>query len=135
MRNIVTKAILVLALWSSASDAQNKNDDNKIFLAPYLWGTSLNGTSTVGMLPPLDVDASFSDILSNPNFAMSVHTEFHRGPWRFVLDPTYLSLEANIPPLLPGAAGTTMDVTIWLVEAWAGYAFTDNWEVLGGIRY
>lgn len=28
-----------------------------------------------------------------------------------------------------------MEATIWLVEAWAGYAFTDNWEVLAGIRY
>jgi hypothetical protein len=135
MRHKITAAVLILALWSSASVAQNNNDDSKIILAPYLWGTSLNGTSTVGVLPPLDIDASFSDILSNLNFAMSLHTEFHKGPWRFVLDPTYISLEADIPPLIPDASGTTMDITIWLVEAWAGYAFTDNWEVLGGARY
>ena len=135
MRHKITATVLILALWSTTSMAQNKNDDSRIILAPYLWGTSLNGTSTVGSLPPLDIDASFSDILSNLNFAMSVHTEFHRGPWRFVLDPTYISLEADIPPLIPDASGTTMDITIWLVEAWAGYAFTDNWEVLGGIRY
>jgi hypothetical protein len=135
MRNLVATVILVLALWSSASDAQNQNDDNKIILTPYLWGTSLEGTSAVGTLPPLDVDASFSDILSNLNFAMSLHTELHRGPWRFVLDPMYIVLEADIPPLIPNATGTTMDITMWLVEAWAGYAFTDNWEVLGGIRY
>ena len=138
MRQKITAAVLVLAFWSSASVAQNKNDDNKIILAPYLWGTSLNGTSTVGTLPPLDIDASFSDILSNLNFAASLHTEFHMGPWRFVVDPTYISLEADIPPPMPApasATGATMDITIWLVEVWAGYAITDNWEVLGGVRY
>ncbi len=137
MRHTVTAAILILALWSTTSIAQNKNDDSKIILTPYLWGTSLNGTSTVGTLPPLDIDASFGDILSNLNFAMSLHTEYHKGPWRFVLDPTYISLEADIPPPMPApasATGATMDITIWLVEAWAGYAFTENWEVLGGVR-
>ena len=126
-------AILVLATWSSASIAQD--DGNKFILAPYLWGTSLDGTSTVGTLPSLDVDASFSDLLSNLNFGLSLHTEFHTGPWRFALDPTYLSLGIDIPPLLPNQAGPKMDVTVWLVEAWAGYAFTDNWEVLAGLRY
>ncbi len=66
---------------------------------------------------------------------MSLHTEYHKGPWRFVLDPMYISLEADIEPLIPDASGATMDITMWLVEAWAGYAFTENWEVLGGVRY
>jgi hypothetical protein len=74
-------------------------------------------------------------LFSKLNFAASLHTEFHTGPWRFVLDPTYLSLEADIPPLLPNQSGTKMEATIWLVEAWAGYALTNNWEVLAGIRY
>ena len=133
MKQKVIAAILVLAAWSSACIAQD--DGNKFILAPYLWGTSLEGTSTVGGLPPLDVDASFSDLFSKLNFGLSLHAEFHTGPWRFVLDPTYLSLEADIPPLLPNQSGTKMEATIWLVEAWAGYAFTDNWEVLAGIRY
>jgi hypothetical protein len=79
---------------STAALAQSfDKDSNEIILAPYLWGTAINGTSTVGVLPPLDIDASFSDIFSNLNFAMSLHTEFKRGPWVFVIDPTYISLE------------------------------------------
>jgi len=135
MRQKFIVAVLVLAFWSSASVAQN--DDRKIILAPYLWGTSLDGTSTVGALPPLDIDASFGDILSNLDFAASLHTEFQMGSWRFVVDPMYVSLEVDIPPPIPApnATGATMDVTMWLVEVWAGYAFTDHWEVLGGVRY
>jgi hypothetical protein len=137
MRNKLTVSILILAFWCSTSLAQNSGDENKIILAPYLWGTSLNGTSTVGNLPPLDIDASFSDILSNLNFALSLHTEFHTGPWRIVVDPMYVALEVDVPPLLPlpGATGSNMEVTMWLIEVWGGYEITDGWEAIGGIRY
>ena len=137
MRNKLLAAVVILAFWSSGSVAQKSGNENKIVLAPYLWGTSLNGTSAVGTLPPLDIDASFSDIFSNLNFAASLHTEFHTGPWRIVVDPTYISLEVDVPPPipLPSATGAKLDVTMWLVEVWGGYAFTDNWEVLGGVRY
>jgi len=137
MRSIIRIFFLVLTTWSAVSVAQNSSDENKVILAPYLWGTSLNGTSTIGALPPLDVDASFSDIFGNLNFAMSLHTEFHTGPWRIVVDPTYLSLTIDVPPPVPtpGGTGAEIDVKMWLIEVWGGYAFTDTWEVIGGVRY
>ncbi len=130
--------LFVICMISTVATAQNSSDkDNKIVLTPYLWGTSISGTSTIGMLPPLDIDASFSDLFSNLNFAASVHTEFWVGDWIFVIDPTYLSLEMDIglPPPLPQDSSLAMDVDIWLVEAWIGYRFTENWEAIGGARY
>ncbi len=129
-----------LGVWSSAAMAQSSSDDGRsITLAPYLWGTSIDGTGAVGNLPPLEIDASFGDILSKANFAMSVHTEFRFDDWVFVVDPTYISLEieAALPPEIPVPAGTTLpiEVDIWLVELWAGYRINENWEAIGGLRY
>jgi hypothetical protein len=120
--------------------AQSSNEKSReIILAPYLWGAAIDGTGTVGNLPPLAIDASFSDILSNLNFALSVHTEFRFNDWVFVIDPTYISLEmeAVLPPAVPAPAGTVLpiEVDIWLVELWAGYRLNENWEAIGGLRY
>jgi hypothetical protein len=115
---------------------EDKSDSEwEILFTPYLWGTDLDGTSTVGDLPPLELDASFGDIVSNLNMAASAHTEFHRGKWGFVIDPTYLSLEVDIVTPVPGASSPEADIDIWLVEAWTAYKVTSNWEVLGGARW
>jgi hypothetical protein len=127
--------LAIFSLGSTAASAQSSGGkDHEILLAPYLWGTSINGTSSVGGLPPLDIDASFGDLLSNLNFAMSLHTEFRFDDWVFVIDPTYLSLEmdAALPePTPPG----TVEVDVWMVELWAGYRLNENWEAIGGLRY
>ena len=112
---------------------EDKGDsDWEILITPYLWGTSLQGTSQVGVLPPLDLDASFSDIVDKLNMALALHTEFHRGKWALVLDPMYVSLEADAD-VGPGA---TVDFTadIFLFEAWGAYKLTPNWEILGRAR-
>ena len=86
-----TLVTLVIAAWSASASAQSTSgDDTQWVVSPYLWGTALSGTSTIGVLPPVEIDASFSDILSNLNFAMSLHTEYHNGRWAFVLDPMYV---------------------------------------------
>jgi len=139
-RIIATTALvaLIMAISTSPANAQSSSqDDDGIFFTPYLWMTALSGTSTIGALPPVEIDASFSDIFSNLNFAASIHTEFRKGPWAFVIDPMYVSIEANIDPgvPLPDGANPKMAVDMWFVELWAGYQFADHWEVLGGARY
>jgi len=129
------RAVAIIMLSTSALAQSFDKNSNEIILAPYLWGSAISGTSTVGALPPLDIDASFSDILSNANFAMSLHTEFKGGPWVFVVDPTFISLEMEAAPPIPDVPAGTMDVDIWIVELWGGYQFHDNWEVIGGARY
>jgi hypothetical protein len=137
--NFVRAASLVLAagLLSAGALAQESGGKERtIILAPYLWATGINGTSTVAPLPPLDIDAGFSDILDNANFAMSLHTEFWFDKWGFVIDPTYISLEME-PELPAGVPLTapTIEVDIWIVELWAGYHLNENWDLIGGARY
>jgi hypothetical protein len=128
----------VLSMVSTAASAQSNSEKGReIVLAPYLWGTSIEGTSAVGDLPPLDIDAGFSDLLSNLNFAMSLHTEFRFDDWVFVVDPTYLSLEmdAALPEPAPPGAALDVEVDVWMVELWGGYRLNENWEAIGGLRY
>jgi len=123
---------------STVATAQSSSGkDTKVIFAPYVWAQALSGTSTIGILPPLEIDASFSDLVSNLNFALSIHTEFVVNDWVFVIDPTYVSLEVDVglPAPLPPDASLGMDIDIWLVEAWAGYRLNENWEAIGGARY
>ena len=130
---------ITILLWCATATAQTTDEDSKrILFAPYLWATALNGTSSIGALPPLEIDADFSDLFSNLNFAASLHTEFHNGPWVLVIDPMYVSIEADIAPEevpLPPDSSPMVGVDMWFVEQWGGYRFADNWEVYAGARY
>jgi len=139
--------ILVLCFSTvNAADNDKEGDDRwNIVLTPYLWGVALEGQSAVGPLPPIDVDASFGDILDNLNFAAALHTEFRKGKWNFVIDPFYSNLEIDtptqdvtlppIPPGTPATIGGKIKIKMWLVEGWTSYLVAPGWEVLGGVRW
>ncbi len=110
------------------------DSDWEILLTPYLWAAGLKGTSAVGTLPPLDIDASFSDLFDKLDFAFSLRTEFHRGKWAIVVDPTYLSLTIDAETPLEGVS-PRIKVDIWFVEVWGSYKITPNWEIISGVRW
>ncbi len=131
---VVTLTGLVFAGTAIAGVVRDDKSDSdwEVLLAPYLWGTAIKGTSRVGRLPPVDVDASFSDILSNLNMAFALHTEFHRGKWAFVIDPFWASLEMDAEY---GSAEVEARIDQFILETWGAYKLTPNWEILGGARY
>ena len=129
-------SLVALCLIPTLSSGQTfSGEDKKIYFAPYLWGTAISGSTTLGPFPPADIDASFGDLLENLNFGGSLHTEFIVNDWVFVIDPTFLSLEADLTLPLPNQPTANLEVEIWLVEAWVGYRLNKNWEVIGGARY
>ena len=78
-RGILTMlAVLLLSANVSAGVIREDKGDSdwEVLLAPYLWGSSLKGTAGVGPFPPVDVDASFSDIFENLNMALAVLGSF-----------------------------------------------------------
>ena len=125
---LISTVALTIALITTAHAGVIRDDksesDFEFLFAPYLWGVSLDGDSNGA-----ELDASFSDILSALNVAVSLHTELHHGKWFAVVDPTYLSLEMDVPT--PGLRpNLEADVDIWLVEVWGGYKLFENWSVI-----
>ncbi len=133
LRSVVLSGILI-ATWATPSLAQQDSDGLTIQFTPYLWGLSIDGTTAIAILPPSGIDASFSDILDNANYALSIHTEFEKGPWTFVIDPTVMSLSMDISNPFPPVTGV-IDIDMWFVEAWAGYEIAPDWELLAGVRW
>ncbi len=137
--NFVRRIFIIVAMciFSTAVSAQENGKDREIIFGPYLWATAISGTSTVGTLPPLDMDVGFSDLLDNLNGALSLHTEFRFNDWVFVIDPTFISLtiEEKLPVPPPDGTDLEIDVEIWIVELWTGYRFDEKWEAIGGLRY
>jgi hypothetical protein len=125
--------------------AQAAEDKWSVLLAPYLWGISLEGQGAIAPLPPVDIDASFSDIFDALNFGGSLHTEINKGKWTFVIDPTYLNMEletptmdVTLPPDPPGTPATVsgkIEVEMWFLEGWTSYEVIPDLEILGGIRW
>jgi len=133
---LTVAGVLASALFATANAGVIRDDksdtDWEIILTPYLWGVSMKGDSGPGGTIP--VDASLGDILDALNLALSLHTEFHRGRWAFVIDPTYLDLELDLDIPTPGNK-PNVRVKTWLVEAWGAYKVTNNVEFLAGARY
>ena len=134
MNRFVRFARISIALCLLTGPVIAQGNTPEIRFAPYLWGVSLDGTAAIGAAPPLDIDASFSDILDNANFALALHTEFVQDKWTLTVDPTYMSLTMDVDSAMPPVSGE-IDIDIWFVELWVGYEFVDHWQVLGGARY
>jgi hypothetical protein len=66
----------------------------ELSVTPYLWATALKGDAGVGRTKA-DVDASFSDILSNLNGALMLSIEARKGRFGLLSDTVYAQLEDN----------------------------------------
>jgi len=144
--SLICGALFALSFSVANAEDNGKQSDDRwnIVLSPYLWGISLDGQTAFGGAPPVDIDASFGDILSNLNIGGSLHTEFRKGKWNFVIDPTYLDIEMDTPTATlpfpppdgtPTPIGGTVKAKIWFVEGWTSYLVAPGWEVLGGVRW
>ena len=97
-------SVFALGQFTTVAIAQDapERDSWKFTVAPYLWGASLSGTAaTIPGLPPVDVDASFSDILDNLSFAGMIVGNAQKGRWGVTADLQYISLENSTSDLQP----------------------------------
>jgi hypothetical protein len=88
-------ATTIAVLMSSVALAQAE-DGWEFQIAPYLWMAGMDGD--VGLLPgvpPADVDASFSDILDNLDFAFMLAGEARKGRGGVLGDIVYMDLGAS----------------------------------------
>jgi hypothetical protein len=108
-------AALALGLCAPAKaqdEAAVPRDGWRFGLTPYVWVASLKGDiAAIPGLPPASVDASFSDIIDNADFAFMLAGEARRGRFGIVADMSYLSLSIGGETPGPLFGGADVDST------------------------
>lgn len=102
-------------------------------LAPYLWGSAMEGTTGIGDVTA-EVDLSFGDILDNLEMGFMGMYRGTRDRFSVTVDAIYMGLGATERGRA-GLAKADIDVDQFVLSAGAGYALTEKFVVLGGLRY
>ena len=109
-------------------------------ITPYFWAAGLSGeTSPSGVPVVVSIDADFSDILKNLDFAAMAIVEARNGRYSIFGDLIYTKLSADRATPL-GVLATTVDVTAETFAGLvgAGYSVLDgptgHLDIVGGIR-
>ena len=77
------------------ASAQSAPDEWNVFLAPYLMGAAMSGTTTVRGVE-VDIDLSASDIFSNLQFGAMGIAVAHKGNWGFGTDLVWMALGTTV---------------------------------------
>ena len=107
--------------------------------APYLWAAGIEGTIGEFGLPPVDVDASFGDILENFDIGFMGAGEARYGRFGFAMDLMYIKVSASADTPF-GVLADHIDATSTTFTAFgaAEYRLIDteqgSVDVLGGAR-
>ena len=144
LKQVAGCGLLTLALISAPAAAQSGSGNEWEFrLAPYLFATGMKGD--VGFsdaLPPVNVEASFSDIVDNLDFGFMLFGEARKGRWGIWGDAMYVDLgvETETPfPIVLIYSGIDIDITLKTFAAGGSYSFLDgetgSLDVVAGARY
>ena len=71
-------------------------------IAPYMWATGISGSASVANLPEVPVDVSFSDIISDLDFAALGYVEGRKDRFGFAFDVMYVNLGPPVETECPG---------------------------------
>jgi hypothetical protein len=134
-------ALLALPAAARAQSHTAMDDRWHFFVAPYLWGSGMEGT--VGVTPALavPVNLSFGDALENLDFAFLGRLEGRKNRLGFGLDVSYMNLGVDVVGPVTGRLGLGVDVRSLTTEGvltWravnddAGGSYLD---LLAGARY
>jgi hypothetical protein len=108
-------------------------------ITPYFWAAGLSGETSQFGLPTIDIDASFSDILDNLDFAAMLIGEARNGPYSLFGDLIYTTLSAD-SATPRGVLATSVDVetSTFAGLAGAGYSILEGpsgrLDVVGAVR-
>jgi hypothetical protein len=130
MRKLTTTAALAVLLaapsvWAQTSAYAADDEQWHFAIAPYFWGSGVEGMVSFLGLPEQPVEASFSDVLDNLDFGLLGHFEARKGRWGFGTDLVYLNLGASIladQPIL-GQLDLEADVRQFMGEGFVFYRF------------
>lgn len=97
---VAVVACLALTVHVQAADMQQAEPTEpasewRFTIAPYLWAAGLNGDVGLFGRPPVAVDMSFGDIISDFRFGGMLVTELHNGTWGIFGDVIYVKTKAE----------------------------------------
>jgi len=114
-------------------------------VAPYMWFTGIKGSASVGGLPEVPVEASFSDIFKDLSFALAGHFEGRKNRFGFGTDLMYTDLSSPVAANSPvvGTLGLKAGVKQLFTEGFGLYRVATggpaknpaNLDLLVGVRY
>lgn len=124
---------MVLSLWLCAVASVAHAAEWTHEIAPYVWGSSMQGTVGVGALTA-ETDMSFSDILDNLEFGFMGTYRASTDRYSITVDAIYMGLGATERG--PGGVlKADIDLDQVGLSADFGYALNDRFTVLAGLRY
>jgi hypothetical protein len=143
MRKILLATSLMIGATSLAMANETASDEWEFSATPlFLWGLSVDGSSTIGdTTAPLNLDFS-DDILENMEAVFTLHFEARKSKWVLFSEVQYVELDPSSEisqDSPPASVEDDIDFTNTMVELGVGYAFVETaksrWEVIGGARY
>lgn len=124
-------ALVAIAVVAPRAMAQSSSGDWQFTVAPYLWASGMDGTIRVAGFEQ-DIDASFSDIIDNLDFALMGHFDMRNDRWVLSSDLIFVDLEHK-EDILEGTVTAGLDMTLF--ELAGGYRVSKVVTVLGGVRW
>lgn len=121
-------------------DAAPAIDDGWTYsVTPYFWAAGLSGETSQFNLPVVDIDASFSDIFDNLDFAAMLIGEARNGPYSLFGDLIYTKLSSGAAtPLGIAATSVNVDTSTFAGLAGVGYSVFEGpagrLDVVGAVR-
>lgn len=109
-------------------------------VTPYLWGSGLSGDiGALAGVPPVSIDVSFSDILSNLDMAAFATMSGNNGQFGISGDLQYTKLSTSSRSLAPLYGQADLKTTLTVVTLLGDYKISSSpvhelW-VSGGLRY
>ena len=101
-------------------------------IAPYILMPNMQGSTGIGSLPPVSVDANPSDIFSHLQSGAMLYFQVKKGKWAFATDALFMDLQQDLTPDGGRASGSVkMHQAAW--EGFLLYQFVPKLEMgVGG---
>ncbi|MDM9561763.1 hypothetical protein [Bordetella petrii] len=115
------------------------HDEWEFSVAPYFWGAGLSGKTAQFNSPVIDIDADFSDIFDNLDFAAMVIGEARKGRYSLFADLMYTKIGSDsATPRGILASNVDVQASTFAGLLGAGYSILENsstrLDVVAGLR-
>jgi hypothetical protein len=121
-----TALVFILAGFSANSHAAWNYQ-----LTPYLWASSLEGTTAVAG-QEVDFSADFSDLVSHLDAGFAANFTAKSESWGYFIDGSFIKLKKDE---LGVKSGVDVALDQKIVEAGVSYTLSEQFDLIGGGRY